>query len=134
MVATGGRALGWLRMATYVSALLIITGEGYRSWGSGAPLPFVLDDLLTGGLLLAAAWGCRRPSATARRFLSASWGLAVWMLYGSFFGKFFEDGRSAPPEGAAAVVAALVGVSLLVGVICFVASILIPDEQEGQHA
>jgi len=34
---------------------LLVLGETLRSWGQARPLPFIVDDYLIGGLLVAAA-------------------------------------------------------------------------------
>jgi hypothetical protein len=92
----------------------------------------VLDDFIAGAMLFWSAMLMRRPTLMARRFLSAAWGVAMWMLYGSFVLEFID-----PVSGAAigvpfSMVTLLVGLAFLVSVACFIASVFIPDANDAR--
>jgi hypothetical protein len=55
-----------LRIVAVLHALSLMIGECWRSWGVGRPVMFVLDDMLMGGFLLAAAWAVRRETVRTR--------------------------------------------------------------------
>jgi hypothetical protein len=117
-----------LRILAIVGALLLMAGEGYRSWGAGRPAAFWLDDMLAGAMMIAAAIAVRRPTRATRSFFSASWGVAVGMLYGSFFGKLFDPSSSNPGNFSLGILTALVGFAFFVSIAGLVASILLPDD------
>ncbi len=117
----------FLRLISIFGALLLMSGEAYRSWGVGRPWPFVMDDMLAGGLMLWAAWLTRRPSLAGRRFLSAAWGVAAGMLYGSFFSKLVDPAGSTPGNFSIGFLTAIVGFAFVVSVAGLVASILLKD-------
>jgi len=85
-----------LRIIAAIGAILIMAGEAYRSWGVGRPVYAWMDDMLAGSLMLVAAYRVGRPTVSNRALFSASWGIAVGMLYGSFFGKLFEPAQARP--------------------------------------
>jgi hypothetical protein len=68
----------------------LVIGETIRSWGQGRPLPFVLDDFLIGGGLIAGALWFRADDLKRRAAFAAAWAATVGGLYGSFFGKLLE--------------------------------------------
>ncbi len=70
---------------------------------------FVLDDQLAGGFMLAAAWAMRDDTKRNRAAFSAAWGVAVGMLYGSFFGKVFDPQSAEPGNWNLGVLTALLG-------------------------
>ncbi|NWP47716.1 hypothetical protein GY986_25045, partial [Escherichia coli] len=63
-----------LRILGLIGAILLMAGEGYRSWGAGRPAVFWMDDMLAGAMMIAAAILVRRPTTSRRAFFSASWG------------------------------------------------------------
>lgn len=119
-----------LRRLSVISALLLMIGEAYRSWGVGRPWLFVMDDMLTGMMMLWAVWLTRRPSSAARRFLSAAWGVAAGMLYGSFFGKLIDPASSTPGNFSIGFLTAIVGFAFFVSIGGLVASIRLPDQAD----
>ena len=118
-----------LRILSIIGALLLMDGEAYRSWGMGRPVAFWMDDMLAGGMMIAAAIAVRRPTRATRSFFSASWGVAVGMLYGSFFGKVFDPASSNPGNFSLGLLIALIGFAFLVSIAGLIASILLPDER-----
>jgi hypothetical protein len=117
-----------LRWISIFGALMLMFGELYRSWGTGRPLPFVLDDMFAGMLMLWAVHMTRRPSAVGRRFLAAAWGVAAGMLYGSFFGKLIDPVDSVPGNFSIGFLTAIVGFAFAVSIIGLIASIMLPDD------
>ena len=115
-----------LRLIAVVGALALMLGEAYRSWGMGRPVAFWMDDMLAGGLLIASAILVAIPTVARRAFFTGSWGIAVGMLYGSFFGKVFAPQDANPGNFDLGVLTALIGLSFVVAVCAFVASILLP--------
>lgn len=116
-----------LRILAIVGALLLMGGEAYRSWGAGRPVAFWMDDMLAGAMMIAAAIAVRRPTRVTRSFFSASWGIAVGMLYGSFFGKLFDPASANPGNFSLGILTALIGSAFAVSIAGLVASIALPD-------
>ena len=116
-----------LRVISIIGALLLMSGEAYRSWGEGRPVAFWMDDMLAGVMMIAAAIMVARPTRATRNFLSAAWGVAVGMLYGSFFGKVFDPASSNPGNFSLGILTALVGFAFFVSIAGLIASILLPD-------
>jgi hypothetical protein len=102
-----------LRIVAVIAALALMIGELWRSWGVGRPIMFVLDDQLAGGFMLAAAWAMRDDSLRNRAAFSAAWGIAVGMLYGSFFGKVFDPQSAVPGNWNLGILTALLGVAFV---------------------
>jgi hypothetical protein len=119
-----------LRIISIAGALMLMAGELYRSWGTGRPVPFVMDDMLAGMLMLWAVHMTRRPSVIGRRFLAAAWGVAAGMLYGSFFGKLIDPAASTPGNFPIGILTALVGFAFVVSLAGMAASIMLPDDRE----
>jgi hypothetical protein len=117
------------RIFSIMGALVLIAGEVFRSWGAERPLVFVLDDFLAGGMVILGAILMNRPTATRRAFFAAGWGVAVGMLYGSFFGKLYDPGSADPGNFSVGVLVALLGLALAIGIGGLAASILLPDER-----
>ncbi len=122
-----------LRIVSVIGALLLMLGEACRSWGVGRPFPFVMDDMLAGAMMLTAAYMTRNPTPASRRFLSAAWGVAAGMLYGSFFGKLIDTAGSAPGNFSIGVLTALVGFAFFVSIGGVIASIYLPSS-DGSNA
>ena len=117
-----------LRVLAILGALLLMGGEAWRSWGVGRPIAFWMDDMLAGAMMIAAAIAVRRPTRATRSFFAAAWGVAVGMLYGSFFGKLFDPASSDPGNFSLDVLTGLVGFAFVAAIAGLVASILLPDE------
>jgi hypothetical protein len=116
-----------LRILGLIGAILLMAGEGYRSWGAGRPAVFWMDDMLAGAMMIAAAILVRRPTTSRRAFFSASWGVAAGMLYGSFFGKLYDPANSNPGNFPIGLLTWLVGAAFVIAIGGLIASILLPD-------
>ena len=119
------------RIFSIICALALMIGEAYRSWGVGRPIAFVLDDMLAGAMMISAAILIRTPTRATRSFFSASWGVAVGMLYGSFFGKVFDPASTNSGNFSLGLLTALVGVAFAISIAGLIASILLPDSERG---
>jgi hypothetical protein len=116
----------WLRTAAVAGALALMIGELWRSWGAGRHPLMILDDQLAGGFMLAAAWAMRADTVRNRAAFAASWGVAVGMLYGSFFGKLIDPARSNAGNWNMGVLTALVGVAFVYALVGLWLSIVLP--------
>jgi hypothetical protein len=101
------------RLATF-GALALMFGELWRSWGVGRHPLFILDDMLAGGFMLAAAWAMRRDNVRNRAAFAASWGVAAGMLYGSFLGKLVNPVGAQAGNWDVGVLTALLGVAFAI--------------------
>jgi hypothetical protein len=119
-----------LRILAIVGALLLMGGEAYRSWGVGRPVAFWMDDMLAGAMMIAAAIMVGRPTRVTRSFFSAAWGVAVGMLYGSFFGKLFDAASANPGNFPLGLLTALLGVAFAISIAGLFASIVLPSEPQ----
>jgi len=115
-----------LRILGVICAVLLMAGEGYRSWGAGRPAVFWMDDMLAGSMMIAAAILVGRQTFATRSFFAASWGVAVGMLYGSFFGKLYDPAGSNPGNFSIGVLTWLVGAAFVIAIGGLVASVLLP--------
>jgi hypothetical protein len=115
--------IAFLRIWAVVGGLSLMTGEAYRSWGAGRPIPFWMDDMLAGGFLLFAAWALRRVTSGSLATMAAAWGFASGMLYVSFFDKLFDPARTDPGNFAIGVLTILVGIAFATALICLLLSI-----------
>lgn len=115
-----------LRLLAVALASSLMIGELWRSWGAGRPVPFVLDDQLMGGFLLAAAWAMRRDTRRNRAAFAAAWGVVAGMLYGSFFGKLIEPASSNAGNWDMGVLTALLGVAFVTSLVGLFFSITLP--------
>lgn len=118
-----------LRILAIVGALLLMGGEAYRSWGAGRPIAFWMDDMLAGAMMIAAAIAVGRPTRVTRSFFSASWGVAVGLLYMSFFGKLLAPAEVVLGNIPIGILTAAVGLAFAAAIICLVASIVLPDTE-----
>ncbi|ATY31679.1 hypothetical protein [Sphingomonas psychrotolerans] len=116
-----------LRILSVLAALLVMTGEGYRSWGAGRPAVFWMDDMLAGTMMIAAAFLVGRPTFATHSFFSAAWGVAVGMLYGSFFGKLYDPASANPGNFSIGVLTWLLGLAFILSIAGLIASILLPN-------
>lgn len=114
-----------LRTIAVIGALMLMLGEAYRSWGAGRPAAFWMDDMLAGALMIWAAWAVRTGSAASHAFFAGSWGIAVGMLYGSFFGKVFDPANANPGNFSLGLLTLLVGVAFVIAIGGLLASILL---------
>jgi hypothetical protein len=116
-----------LRLIAIVAAIVLMAGEGYRSWGQGRPVFAWLDDMLAGTMMIAAAIMVGRPTRTTRAFFSAAWGVAVGMLDGSFFSKLANPGAADPGNFPVGLLTALLGIAFVLAILGLIASIVLPD-------
>ena len=105
-----------LRLLGLLLALGLMGGEFWRSWGAGRPLPFVLDDFVFGGLLLAGVVAARPGSARGLRLLAAGFAGCAGMTYGSFFDKLMRPETMETGNWDGGVLTALVGLTFALGV------------------
>jgi hypothetical protein len=121
--------MNFLRKFAIFGALMLMLGEAYRSWGAGRPIPYWMDDMLAGAMMIWAALLVRDPTPLRRAFFSASWGVSVGMLYGSFFGKLYEPATSTPGNFSIGLLTALVGIAFFLSIAGLIASIILPDRK-----
>lgn len=115
-----------LRIIAILLGLSLVVGEAYRSWGAGRPIAFWMDDVLMGGLLVAAAIAVGTETWARRAFFTGAWGVNAGMLYGSFFGKVFDPDSSVPGNFDLGLLTALIGVAFAVSIIGFIGSLMAP--------
>lgn len=80
-----------MKIFRYISiflAVLLMAGEVFRSWGDGRHIMFILDDFFAGIFMIFAALRFTTDTPARRATFAAAWGVAVGMLYGSFFPNF----------------------------------------------
>ena len=118
-------ALRWIGI---VGALLLMVGEAFRSWGVGRPVYAWMDEVLAGTIMIAAAIRVARPTVANRALFSAAWGIAVGMLYGSFFVKLFEPRYADAGNIPLGLLTALVGAAFVLAIGGLIASIVLPGE------
>jgi hypothetical protein len=122
-----------LRILGLVGALSLMIGEIWRSWGAGRHILFILDDQFAGLLMLAGVWAMRRDTIRNRALFSAGWGVAVGMLYGSFFGKLIDPATVQAGNWDAGVLTALLGLAFVIAVAGLIASIALPVDSGRSH-
>ena len=106
-----------LRVSAVLLALSLMIGEIWRSWGVGRPVMFVMDDMLIGGFLIAAAIAVKHETMRNRLAFAGAWGVATGMLYSSFFGKIFEPQKAQAGNWDINVLTWLVGAAFVVSLI-----------------
>jgi hypothetical protein len=78
------------------AGLLLPALETWRRWGQFGQIskwPAIFDDFLAGGFLVLSALACRRSVRNGRVFLASAWGVALGMMYGSFFNQLVALGE-----------------------------------------
>ena len=115
-----------LRALAILLGLSLILGEAYRSWGAGRPVAFWMDDMLMGGLLIAAAVAVGKETWARRALFTGAWGVNAGMLYGSFFGKIFDPTGTNPGNFDLGLLTALLGVAFATSIIGFTGSLMAP--------
>jgi hypothetical protein len=120
------RGVKVLRTLAVLLGLSLIIGEAYRSWGAGRPIAFWMDDMLMGGLIIAAAIAVGKETWARRAFFTGAWGVNTGMLYGSFFGKVFAPEAGDPGNFDLGLLTMLVGLAFVTAIIGFVASLMMP--------
>lgn len=81
--------------------------------------PAMLDDYLLGGFLLYGAWRVGRNATDGQRFLSAAWGVALGMVFLSFFGHLYDlrAGKIDPAPVPSEWVLAVKGIGFLLAIV-----------------
>ena len=120
-------AMKALRVLAIALSLSLMIGETWRSWGAGRPVMFVLDDMLIGGFLIAAAIAVGEESLRNRAALAAAWGTAGGMLYTSFFGKVFAPQTVQAGNWDLGILTILVGAAFIVSLAGMWLSITLPS-------
>jgi peptidoglycan/LPS O-acetylase OafA/YrhL len=119
-----------LRLFTVLIAVVLMVGEGYRSWGAGRPIATWMDDMVLGALMIGAAWALRVETPRRRALFTGVWGIAVGAVFVSLISKLLDP---------ASIVAGNLQVSVLIGalaiifassVVAFAASLVIPFKQQ----
>lgn len=117
--AASETALAWL---TLVAAILHFSGETYYALTIGEPLTSLLSDYISNALMLLAAWRSLsiRPRSAAG-LLSAAWGFALCLAYGTTFGRLelLWSGQ-APIHGEPSVVVSILLVAFALAAAIFV--------------
>lgn len=122
-----------LRFLAVLHALSLMIGEAWRSWGVGRPVMFVMDDMLMGGFLIAAAWAVGNENLRNRAAFAAAWGVVAGMLYPSFFGKVFDPQHAQAGNWNLGVLTWLIGVAFAVSLVGLWFSITLPTSPERDH-
>ncbi len=114
-------------------ALLIMGGEIYRSWGDGRNIIWVLDDVLAGLYMMVAALMFRRDTPALRALFASSWGVAVGMLYMSFFSSLLApEALNAGNLNKDFLITAK-GICFALSFVGLAAAILLPFKKEQHH-
>jgi hypothetical protein len=122
-----------LRVLALTTALSLMIGELWRSWGAGRPLLFILDDQIVGVMLLAGVWAMRQDTIRNRALFSAGWGAAAGMLYGSFFNKLIMPQQETPGNWDIVILTALIGIALVVSIGGTLAAIMLPPNMKSER-
>ncbi len=117
-----------LRAIAILLALSLMIGETWRSWGAGRPIMFVLDDMLMGGFLIAAAIAVKTENLRNRLAFAAAWGIVAGMLYTSFFGKVFAPETAQAGNWDLGVLTVLLGIAFAISLAGLWFSIALPGQ------
>ncbi len=118
-----------LRLSRNLAVLIGATTpvlETIRRWSTWTDYPpAMLDDYLLGGLLLYGAWRVGKNAGDGQRFLSAAWGVALGMVFLSFFGQLYDlrAGKVDPAPVPSEWVLAIKGIGFLLVIIGLVGSL-----------
>ena len=117
----------WLsrNLAVFIGVLapLLDTVRRWKTWTEYPPA--LLDDYFLGALLLYGAWRVSKNAVDGQRFLSAAWGVALGMIFLSFFGQIerIMRGEADPAPVSSESVAVIKGIGFLIVIIGFVTSL-----------
>ena len=102
---------------------ILETIRRWRTWTEYPPA--MLDDYLLGGFLLYGAWRVGKNAREGQRFLTAAWGMALGMVFLSFFGHLYDlrTGKIDPAPVPSEWVLAVKGIGFLVVIIGLVCSL-----------
>lgn len=102
---------------------LLETVRRWSTWQEDPPSFF--DDFLLGGLLLYGAWRVSKEPVPGQRFLVAGWGVALGMVFMSFFGqlRMLREGTVDPAPISSEWVAVIKGIGFLIVILGFLTSL-----------
>lgn len=121
-----------LRLLTVVLALGLMTGEIWRSWGTGRPLLAVLDDQVAGLMMIFAAWAVRNETVRTRAGFSAVWGIVAAGLLCSFSSKLAHPERIDAGNWNPDVLLWVLGAAFVVSLACLGLSIFLRPGGSGE--
>ena len=119
-----------LRLLAIILALSLMIGELWRSWGAGRHIMAILDDMFVGAFLIFGAVRFTQDTPKRRALFASGWGIAVGMLYGSFFGKVFAPETTNAGNWDLGLLTALVGLAFATAIIGLTATLLLPFKDE----
>lgn len=121
------------RALMIVLALAVMVGEVVRSWGDGRNIIWVLDDILAGLYMLAAAIAFKADTPALRAFFASAFGIAVGMLYMSFFSSFLEPASTNSGNFNLNFLITVKGILFVASILGLAASILMPYAKDTPH-
>ena len=112
-----------LAVALGVITPLLETVRRWHTWQED-PASF-FDDYLIGGMLLYGAWRVTKDAISGQKFLVAGWGVALGMVYLSFFGqlRMLREGVPDPAPVSSEWVAVIKGIGFLIIIIGLISSL-----------
>jgi len=116
-----------------VLAVIVMVGEVVRSWGDGRNIIWVLDDILAGLYMLAATLYFTSDTPARRAFFASAFGIAVGMLYMSFFSSFLDPAATNSGNFNLDFLVAVKGILFAASILGLVASILLPYSKDTHH-
>jgi len=102
---------------------LLETVRRWHTWQQDPPSFF--DDFILGGLLLYGAWRVTKDARSGQKFLVAGWGVALGMVYSSFFYqlRMLQEGAADPAPVSSEWVAVIKGLGFLIVLVGLVTSL-----------
>ncbi|MGD9979839.1 MAG: hypothetical protein AB7H66_15485 [Hyphomonadaceae bacterium] len=119
-----------LQIYTVLVALVLMVGEGYRSWGAGRPVITWLDDMILGALMIAAAVAMGRETPARRAFLTGVWGIAIGAVFVSFMSKIVDPASTIAGNLQLSVLIWALAIIFVGTIAGFAASLVIPFKQQ----
>jgi hypothetical protein len=119
-----------LRLFTVSIALVLMIGEGYRSWGAGLPIATWMDDMVLGALLIGAAWALRTETPRRRAFFTGVWGIAVSGVFLSLLAKLIDPASTVAGNLHVSVLVGALAIIFIASVAAFAASLVIPFKHQ----
>ena len=118
-----------IRFSRYLALFIgIVTPvlETIRRWSTWHENPPALfDDYVLAGFLLFGAWRVGKDAVNGQRFLAAAWGVALGMVFLSFFGQLasLRAGQADPAPVSSEWVAVVKGAGLVIVVLGLISSL-----------
>ncbi len=119
-----------LRLFTVLIAIVLMVGEGYRSWGAGRPIVTWMDDMVLGALLIGAAWALRIETPRRRAFFTGAWGIAQGAVFVSLISKVLDPASTVAGNLQVSVLIGALAIIFASSVVAFAASLIIPFKQQ----